>query len=83
MQSKYNIDGNSSIAKKCMIEAEIIFDELKKYEQLLEETWIKLNTLRVPDAPAHAPLFSHPSGYKSYLKSVKRKTRKNKNLHTI
>ncbi len=79
MQSKYNIDGNSSIAKKCMIEAEIIFDELKKYEQLLEETWIKLNTLRVPDAP----LFSHPSGYKSYLKSVKRKTRKNKNLHTI
>jgi hypothetical protein len=203
--SKYHIDGNSSIAKKCMIEAEIIFDELKKYEQLLEETWIKLNTLRVPDAldganitvsgqakqlsisanglvigipsanwqsyenlpsyltglvattsinngavsftfavptlsyllrsdewvpvsltgwsvvgkgkyitgydninvysqvlpagtfttsdysamymftpaPAHAPLFSHPSGYKSYLKGGKRKTRKNKNLHTI
>ena len=72
--SMYHIDGNTSLAKKCMIEAEIIFDELKKYQQLYQEAWDKMIPLGYYHTPPNPPLFVYPNG--SYLKGGKRKTRK-------
>jgi hypothetical protein len=79
--SMYHIDENTSLAKKCMIEAEIIFDELNKYQQLYQEAWDKSIPSGIYQTPPNPPLFVYPNG--SYLKGGKRKTRKNKSLHTI
>jgi hypothetical protein len=74
--------GNIELSEKIRLEAEHIFDELKQYEDMYQDKWLKLNTMRVPTAKAHSPLFSHPGGYKSYARGG-RKTRRNKKRNSF
>jgi hypothetical protein len=82
MAQSYNESGKIELSEKFRLEAEHIFDELKQYEHMYQDKWLKLNTMRVPTAEAHSPLFSHPGGYKSYAKGG-RKTRRNKKRNSF